>query len=269
MPNELAISMSDVALRLGVAALIGLVIGLERERLDRAAGLRTHALVCVASAMVMIVSAHGFSDSLDLGSEHVTLDPSRVAAQVVTGVGFLGAGVIIYRRNSIQGLTTAASLWAIAGIGLACGGGLIWAAVLAAGIILAIQALIRPIERRYLNKRSTHHLILGVDDTAVGMAAIEKVLHDQNAIIRHITVERSADLEQSAYIDLVVSNIGNDSSSAVIAQMNNIPGTSLRFYEHGDQDSRQQTDDDADDGRRLMPGRRSGWWTKPVDGAEK
>ena len=110
----------EVIIRLVVAAVLGSLIGLERERLDRGAGLRTHALVATASALIIIVSAYGFSDVLQEG--RIVLDPSRVAAQVVSGIGFLGAGTIILRKNAIRGLTTAASVWAVAGIGLAAWG---------------------------------------------------------------------------------------------------------------------------------------------------
>src|SRR4051794_17072968 len=130
MDAELTLPLQDVFLRLGVAAVLGSAIGLERERLERAAGLRTHALVSLTACLLMIVSAYGFSDVLNT-QPNTTLDPSRIAAQVVTGIGFLGAGVIIFRKNSIRGLTTAASLWAVAAIGLANGGGLIWPAIIA------------------------------------------------------------------------------------------------------------------------------------------
>ena len=99
-----------------MAAALGSVIGFERERLSWAAGLRTHMLVCVGSALIMIVSAFGFFDVLQ--NEHVVLDPSRVAAQVVSGIGFLGAGSILLRGEIVRGLTTAASLWSVAAIGL-------------------------------------------------------------------------------------------------------------------------------------------------------
>jgi putative Mg2+ transporter-C (MgtC) family protein len=89
-----------IVLRILGALLCGAILGLERERLERAAGLRTHALVAVSSCLVMIVSAYGFADVVDSG--HAALDPSRVAAQVVSGIGFLGAGVIIFRKNTIS-----------------------------------------------------------------------------------------------------------------------------------------------------------------------
>ena len=108
------ISNEQFIVRLIVAALLGCIIGMERERLDRAAGLRTHALVSVGACLFMLVSAFGFVDVR--GVPAVVLDPSRIAAQVVSGIGFLGAGTIIVRRGSVRGLTTAASV-CVAGCG--------------------------------------------------------------------------------------------------------------------------------------------------------
>ena len=128
----------ELIARLGLAALLGGAIGFERERLSWAAGLRTHMLVCVGACLFMIVSAYGFNDVLT--HEHVSLDPSRVAAQVVSGIGFLGAGSILLRGEIVRGLTTAASLWSVAAVGLAAGGGLYLAAFSATVIILIILA---------------------------------------------------------------------------------------------------------------------------------
>ena len=141
----------EMALRLLIAVGLGSLIGFERERLVWAAGLRTHMLVCVGSCLIMIVSAFGFAGVL---GPHVILDPSRIAAQVVTGVGFLGAGSIILRNEVVKGLTTAASLWAVSAVGLAVGGGLYLAAVVATAIILFILAGIKPIEERYRRRQS-------------------------------------------------------------------------------------------------------------------
>lgn len=140
----------DLILRLGAAALLGSLIGLERQRLDRSAGLRTHMLVGLGSALVMIVSAYGFGGVLEAG--RVVLDPSRVAAQVVSGIGFLGAGTIIVRQASVHGLTTAAGLWATAAIGLACGGALFLAAAVATGLMLVILAVVKPMEDRLFGR---------------------------------------------------------------------------------------------------------------------
>jgi putative Mg2+ transporter-C (MgtC) family protein len=102
------LSNLDILTRLLAAAVLGSVIGFERERLLWAAGIRTHMVVCVGACLIMIVSAFGFSDSLS--SKNVVLDPSRVAAQVVSGIGFLGAGAILARGEIVRGLTTAASI---------------------------------------------------------------------------------------------------------------------------------------------------------------
>jgi putative Mg2+ transporter-C (MgtC) family protein len=140
----------DLLLRLGTAALLGSLIGLERQRHDKSAGLRTHMLVSVGSALFMIVSAYGFDGVLR--PERVVLDPSRVAAQVVSGIGFLGAGTILVRNQWVHGLTTAANIWAVAAIGLAAGGALYLAAFAATAIILVILAVIKPLEDRLLRR---------------------------------------------------------------------------------------------------------------------
>jgi putative Mg2+ transporter-C (MgtC) family protein len=121
----------EILERLLIAAALGSLVGFECERLLWAAGIRTHMLVCVGACLFMIVSAYGFSAST---SEHVVLDPSRVAAQVVSGIGFLGAGAILARGEVVKGLTTAASIWTVAAIGLACGGGLYFAAAISTAI---------------------------------------------------------------------------------------------------------------------------------------
>ena len=114
-----SVTQWDLIGRLALSALLGSFIGYERERPAWAAGLRTHMLVCVGSTLIMIVSAYGFSDVMIPGAG---LDPSRMAAQVVLGIGFLGAGLIMARGEVVRGLTTAASVWSVAGVGLAgCG----------------------------------------------------------------------------------------------------------------------------------------------------
>ena len=112
-----------VALRLGVAAVLGGAIGVERELRDREAGIRTHLLVSLGAALFTVVSAYGFHEFLASGASVVRADPTRIAAQIVTGIGFLGAGAIIREGLSIRGLTTAATLWVVAAIGMACGAG--------------------------------------------------------------------------------------------------------------------------------------------------
>ena len=145
------ISSEELVLRLAVAAILGALVGPERERLEWAAGMRTHALVSLGSALFMVVSIFGFSDILN--EQHVILDPSRVAAQVASGIGFIGAGTIIFRREIVKGLTTAASIWAVAAVGLAVGGGMFLATISATLLALALLVLARPVKQRLFPKR--------------------------------------------------------------------------------------------------------------------
>ena len=129
----------DNLFRLALAAVLGGAIGFEREYREREAGLRTHLLVCVGSALFTIISAYGFHDFLTSGDQVVRTDPTRIAAQVVTGIGFLGAGAIIRQGLSIRGLTTAATLWVAAAIGMAAGAGYYPGAII--GTVITLIAL--------------------------------------------------------------------------------------------------------------------------------
>ena len=142
------IGWPEVLLRLFVAAALGAAIGFERELREREAGLRTHLLVCVGSALFTLVSAYGFSEFI--GRDHTSFDPSRIAAQIVTGIGFLGAGAIIVRGISVRGLTTAATLWVVAAIGMAAGTGYYPVAVGAAALVLVSLGPLKLISTRLL-----------------------------------------------------------------------------------------------------------------------
>src|ERR1700744_3922372 len=143
------LSNQDILLRLLTAAVLGSLIGFERERLLWSAGIRTHMGVCVGGCLIMIVSAFWVAGSFS--SKNVVLDPSRIAAQVVSGIGFLGAGAILARGEIVRGLTTAASIWTVAAVGLAVGGGLYFAAGASTAIIIVILAGIKPLEEAFLN----------------------------------------------------------------------------------------------------------------------
>ena len=127
----------EMILRLLLAVVLGAIIGYQRERVGKSAGLRTHARICVGAALFTIGSIYGFG---------VGVDPSRVAAGIVTGIGFLGAGAILHREKGIvEGLTTAACIWAVAGIGLAAGAGLYLLSAVTAAIVLIVLLLPHPI----------------------------------------------------------------------------------------------------------------------------
>ena len=179
---------SALVIRLLAAAALGSVIGIERERLLWAAGLRTHMLVSVGACLAMIVSAYGFAGVL---GPHVILDPSRIAAQVVSGVGFLGAGSIILRNEVVKGLTTAASLWAVAAIGLAVGGGLYVAAGAATVIILLILAGIKPLEERFRQGRQAVELHLQARRGAMSVGVLQQALGWRAAHVKQLFVQAS------------------------------------------------------------------------------
>ncbi len=130
MMNELW-CMLDVLL----AGILGFLIGLERKFRSKEAGIRTHTIVCLASAVFMVISKHAFGDT-------EKYDAARVAAQIIPGIGFLGAGMIVYKKNIVHGLTTAAGVWATAGVGMACGGKLHIVAVATTILLIAFQFLL-------------------------------------------------------------------------------------------------------------------------------
>jgi putative Mg2+ transporter-C (MgtC) family protein len=155
------ISEWEILVRLLVAAALGGAIGIERELRDREAGFRTHLLVSVGAALFTLVSAYAWTDFEFGGGTGVTFDPTRIAAQIVTGIGFLGAGAIIRHGLSVRGLTTAATLWVVAAIGMASGAGFYWAAVIGTAVALVSLGPLRFVSRRFLDR--PHPGLLAVD----------------------------------------------------------------------------------------------------------
>ncbi|KRE96550.1 hypothetical protein ASG87_16285 [Frateuria sp. Soil773] len=185
----------EILLRLLLAALLGGVIGLDRERREWAAGLRTHMLVCMGASLVIIVSAFGFADVLE--QPHVVLDPSRIAAQVISGIGFLGAGTILFvqREQVVRGLTTAAGLWAVAAIGLAVGAGLYAAGALATLVAWAILAVLKPLQRRLFARRNGRPRLLLRIGGPQALASVEAVVTQQHLPLLKIVLRRREDGE--------------------------------------------------------------------------
>lgn len=154
----------EFILRLFVAGVLGGLIGLEREYRSKVAGFRTHSLVALGSALFMIVSMFGFDDVVAGELQRmVRLDPSRVAAGIVSGIGFIGAGAIIFQKNKVRGLTTAAGLWVTAAIGMACGAGMYVLSVVSAVLVLACMEM--PHVARLMN---THIKPINEDEDSSG-----------------------------------------------------------------------------------------------------
>src|SRR5258707_8772229 len=209
----------ELVLRLLIAAGLGSLIGAERERLIWAAGLRTHMLVCVGSCLFMVVSAYGFAGVIGPG---VVLDPSRVAAQVVSGIGFLGAGSILLRGDVVRGLTTAASLWTVAAIGLAVGGGLYIEAVAATIIILVILAGIKPLEKWYQRRSQTLNVRLRVDSGKMSLDTINDVLGFRASRISRFVCVPAADAGFDE-VNITIKRLSTDDMTDIVRKLAALP----------------------------------------------
>ena len=171
--------------RMIVACVCGFVIGYERKNRAKDAGIRTHCIVAVASAMMMIVSKYGFNDmieSIEFLNADVRLDPSRMAQGIVTGVGFLGSGLIFHQSGATQGLTTAAGIWATSGIGMALGAGMYRIGVFTTIIMLVIQYLLHA-RNRFTKTHKTKLLrVFGVSEEGYEKRMIEMLAQKQISV---------------------------------------------------------------------------------------
>jgi putative Mg2+ transporter-C (MgtC) family protein len=189
-----AIDWPEVLLRLALAAVLGSVLGLERELREREAGLRTHLLVSVGSALFTLVSAYGFHEFLNSGASVVRADPARIAAQIVTGIGFLGAGAIIRQGLSVRGLTTAATLWVVAAIGMAAGAGYYSAAVFTTAVALVALWPLRYLAYRVVSRfRGETRLLLVQLPAGKSPGAVIDAVDAADARIESIEISHEAD----------------------------------------------------------------------------
>jgi len=211
----------DMIVRLLVAAALGSIIGADRERLSWAAGLRTHMLVSVGACLVMIVSAFGFAEAIK--TPNVVLDPSRVAAQVVSGIGFLGAGSILLRGEVVRGLTTAASLWTVAAIGLAVGGGLYVEASAATAVIMIILAGIKPLEERFQQRHKSHEILIAAKQGELSIAALDTALgYRARRISRFIA--RPGETDGQDDVEITLTRLSPREVEEIVRDLAKIPG---------------------------------------------
>lgn len=209
------IGWPEVLLRLFVAAVLGAAIGLEREWRERQAGLRTHLLVCVGSALFTLVSAYGFSN---FGAR---VDPTRIAAQIVTGIGFLGAGAIIRQGLSVRGLTTAATLWLVAAIGMAVGAGYWEGALIAtAGALITLGPLRIIAYRMLVNFRPALDRLLVEIPAGGSPAPIIDAIERQGGRVVSLDIAQEGD-RRSVAVDVELQPA---SAPAVVAGVAEIDG---------------------------------------------
>jgi len=211
------LSWSEILIRLSLASLFGALIGLERERKNWTAGLRTHMMVCVGSCLIMIVSSFGFSDIL--GTDRVVLDPSRIAAQVVSGIGFIGAGTILFsKQGTVHGLTTAAGLWTVAAIGLATGGGMYFAASATTVIALIILWALHPLEYNYSKKFRRRTLRITTDSNVANIELLKNILSKDEVKVETFSLEKN---DGELVFQVKFENLGQTEIDALMNELKN------------------------------------------------
>lgn len=185
--NPWFISEWEILIRLSIALILGGIIGFEREQSNHAAGFRTNILVCLGACLLMLLSIYGFSEFVN--EWNVRVDPARLAAAVITGVGFLGAGTILFTGKKISGLTTAATLWVVAAIGLAVGAGFYFASIAVMIMVILTLWLFNKLEERYIRNKQEFHINMTCDDQASLLLETQKLLSTHQAHINKVTIE--------------------------------------------------------------------------------
>ncbi|HPZ22919.1 MAG TPA: MgtC/SapB family protein [Bacillota bacterium] len=201
-----------VALRLVLAVVFGSIIGLERELHNHPAGFRTHVLVCIGSTLFTLVSVSSFGGA----------DPSRVAAQIVSGIGFLGAGTILREGATIRGLTTAASLWSVAGVGMAIGTGYYWGATLTTALMVVVLFFFYSLEKRIWQR--TQKVDITVADVPGQLGKVASKLGEMGVSIKSVDIS-PASSERMA-IELILKMPGTMEIHEVVGSLAQLDGVS-------------------------------------------
>ena|SRR2546425_3676506 len=217
------ISFPTILLRLGVALLLGAVVGFERELKDHPAGMRTLALVSLGSALFTIVSAYGFLSLLSI--PHLTLDPTRIASYIVAGIGFLGGGTIflIHEKERVRGLTTAATIWVVAALGITCGAGLILEAIATTVLVLIVLVLLRFVEQALIPRSPSklHHLEIEVPSvTGQSIANVYDICSRNNVSIERLKLHPKGD---GKAIDLLCRSSSGGNLAKAVAELHTLP----------------------------------------------
>ena len=191
-----------IAAKLALAMICGGAIGVERELNRKPAGLRTNVLICFGAALYMIVSRH-----ISGGAAYT--DPARLAAQVVAGIGFLGAGVILQARGSITGLTTAATIFVVGAVGISIGEGLFWLAIFSTASIILVLVVLRKAERVVIKRARLFHYHLKTNAPSEFLEHLLDLLEQQNLRLEDFEVKELADHEHEVRLSVVTSIEGN------------------------------------------------------------
>lgn len=209
-----------LVLRLLLAVFCGAALGYERERHGRSAGLRTNLLVCVGAALMMIISKYFYFKSTDFtGNITTAIDPERIAAQIVTGIGFLGAGVIIKENRGIRGLTTAATLWLNAGVGMACGAGMIILPIFCTMIGLASLTILKGLEVKIpRDSYKTLHIECDCIEENILME-LKNFFYDKNIHIVDVNFNQNVRASITSYEFVIKGNWDNNNLLVHISEL--------------------------------------------------
>lgn len=214
------ISETDILIRLGLAALLGMIVGYERERQNQPAGLRTHAILAIGSCLAMTISiniAMQFVPAVPNG------DPGRLAAQVVSGIGFLGAGAILRYGTNVKGLTTATSLWTIAIVGLAVGAGHFFSAVGTTVALIIVLVVLNFLEKRLIRVFQTINVVVTAHENPVLVEALTDIFARLKKKVLSIGVEADP-VKQNLTVMMVVKTIEDDPMNDIREALDAIPG---------------------------------------------
>lgn len=218
---------TEFILRLFLAGIMGAVIGLDREYRAKEAGYRTHFLVSLGSALIMIVSQYGFGEILD--TPNVNLDPSRIASQVVTGIGFIGAGTIILHKQIVRGLTTAAGIWATSGIGLAIGAGM-YTLGISATILTLIGLEVLSFLFKSVGMKSSA-VEFSTDNKETLNQLVKKFNSKDFMIVSFQMDERRVSEAISYHVTMVIKSKKNNNEGTLLAQLQDFEDVTIHRIE--------------------------------------
>jgi putative Mg2+ transporter-C (MgtC) family protein len=191
-----------MTIRLSLALVLGGLIGFERERNSHPAGFRTNILVCLGSSLIMLLSIYGFSEFAN--SDIVRMDPARLAAQVLPGIGFIGAGAILHNGMSVTGLTTAATLLVVAGIGLAVGAGFYYAAIVTTVMVIVSLTVLNVVEKKYFREKRIYTMKILASNKPGTLGLISAMLEDKGVDIRKLLIEEEAQETDASILQLTL-----------------------------------------------------------------
>jgi len=209
----------DIVLRIILSCVLGGLVGLERESLNKSAGFRTHILVCVGSALIMIVS----QDIYNLYQNKTALDPGRIAAQVVSGIGFLGAGTIMREGASVKGLTTAATLWVVAGVGLAVGAGLYFPALVTTGVVFLTLIYLGKVEKLMAGLTHVTVLMVTAENRPGQLGRVGSYLGEKKILILNIQMRQMRE-DNRVIFEIDTKIPAEVSMNEVLYELSDIPG---------------------------------------------